>query len=285
MKFEKEITRFAPSPTGRLHLGHAFSALFSQKEAERRNGKVLLRLENIDKARCKTEYENYIKEDLLWLGFDWTGSVRRQSDHMEDYQIALQKLNEIGVLYPCFCSRADILKEIENSSGAPHDGIMGPDGPTYPGTCRLLTRDIQNQGISSGKKYALRLDVRRAKDIVGSISWFNIDTGETRAAPEIFGDIVLARKDIMTSYHLSCTVDDNIQGISLVTRARDLALATHIHRLLQELLDYKVPEYKFHKIIGDKNGNRLSKRVKSKTIYAMRKEGVTVSDIRLAIGL
>ena len=285
MQFEKEITRFAPSPTGRIHLGHALSALFSQEEAEKRNGKVLLRMENIDKARCKTEYEAYIKEDLHWLGFDWNGAVRRQSDHMEDYQIALQKLKEIGVLYPCFCSRGDILTEIENSSGAPHDGIMGPDGPTYPGTCRKLARDLQNEGIASGKKYALRLDVRRAQDIVGIISWLDADTGEIRAEPEIFGDIVLARKDIMTSYHLSCTVDDHIQGISLVTRARDLALATHIHRLLQQLLDYKVPEYKFHKIIGDKNGNRLSKRVKSKTIYAMRKEGFRVSDIRLAIGL
>ena len=285
MQFEKEITRFAPSPTGRIHLGHALSALFSQEEAEKRNGKVLLRMENIDKARCKTEYEDYIKEDLHWLGFDWNGAVRRQSDHMADYQIALQKLKEIGVLYPCFCARGDILTEIENSSGAPHDGIMGPDGPTYPGTCRKLTRDLQNEGIASGKKYALRLDVRRAQDIVGIISWLDADTGEIRAEPEIFGDIVLARKDIMTSYHLSCTVDDHIQGISLVTRARDLALATHIHRLLQQLLDYKVPEYKFHKIIGDKNGNRLSKRVKSKTIDMMRKEGFTVSNIRSAIGL
>jgi len=285
MQFEKEITRFAPSPTGRLHLGHAFSALFSQKEAEKRNGKVLLRMENIDKARCKTEYETHIKEDLHWLGFDWTGTVRRQSDHMEDYQIALQKLKKRGVLYPCFCSRADILKEIENSFGAPHSSILGPDGPTYPGTCRSLTPDLQSEEIASGKKYALRLDVRKSLDIVGDISWFDMKAGETRAEPEIFGDIVLARKDVMASYHLSCTVDDNIQGISLVTRAEDLTLATHIHRLLQQLLDYKVPEYKFHKIIGDKNGNRLSKRVKSKTIYAMRKEGVTVSDIRLAIGL
>ena len=162
---------------------------------------------------------------------------------------------------------------------------MGPDGPTYPGTCRSLTPDLQSEQIASGKKYALRLDVRKSLNIVGDISWFDVESGETRAEPEIFGDIILARKDVMTSYHLSCTVDDNIQGVSLVTRAEDLTLATHIHRLLQQLLDYKVPEYKFHKIIVDENGDRLAKRVKSKTIYAMRKEGLTASDIRLAVGL
>ncbi len=285
MQFEKEITRFAPSPTGRLHLGHAFSALFAQKEAEKRSGRVLLRMENIDKARCKTEYEAHIREDLRWLGFDWNGEIRRQSDHIKDYKIALQKLQEIGVLYPCFCSRSEILKEIENSFGAPHNSILGPDGPTYPGTCRSLTPDFQSEQIASGKKYGLRLDVRKSLNIVGEISWFDVESGETRAEPEIFGDIILARKDVMTSYHLSCTVDDNIQGVSLVTRAEDLTLATHIHRLLQQLLDYKVPEYKFHKIIVDENGDRLAKRVKSKTIYAMRKEGLTASDIRLAVGL
>ena len=198
-------TRFAPSPTGYLHLGHAYSALFAAEQAA--GGRVLLRIEDIDRGRCRPEFERAILEDLAWLGVAWEAPVRRQSEHMDNYRQALDRLAEQGLLYPCFCTRKDIQQEIAAAAGAPH----GPDGPLYPGTCRRLPESARADRIDRGDAFALRLDIAGAADAAGPLAWRDIDRGEQTARPEIFGDVVLARKDVPTSYHLAVTVDDALQ--------------------------------------------------------------------------
>src|SRR5690606_10125529 len=217
------VTRFAPSPTGRLHLGHAYSALFAWKAARGAGGRFLLRIEDIDEGRCRPEHVNGILEDLAWLGLDWDGPVRRQSAHLDDYAKALARLDEAGLLYPCFCTRAEIQAEIAAAGGAPH----GPDGPLYPGTCRHLDVGRRAERMAAGEPFALRLDMGRAVAAAGPLEWRDRATGMVRAAPERFGDVVLARKDVPTSYHLAVTVDDALQSVTLVTRGRDLFEATH----------------------------------------------------------
>ena len=216
------ITRFAPSPTGLLHLGHAYSAWFSWHEAARDGGRFLLRIEDIDGGRCRPEFESAILEDLSWLGLAWESPVRRQSDHLDDYTRALVGLTIKNLIYPCFCTRKDIQAEIEAAGGAPHDINKGPDGPVYPGTCRTLSVDEIEDRKHRGEAFALRLKCDEAATAAGALDWSDLDRGRQKATPEIFGDVVLARKDTPTSYHLSVTVDDHLQGVTRVTRGEDL---------------------------------------------------------------
>lgn len=273
-----EITRFAPSPTGLLHLGHAYSALFAARAAGA-DGRFILRIEDIDPVRCRLEYADALLEDLAWLGLRWEEPVRRQSEHLEDYRAALDRLQDMGLLYPCFCSRKDIQREIGDIHRAPH----GPDGPLYPGTCRRIDPDTAQARRNAGEPYALRLDTAKASTMTGPLEWFDRSRGRQRATPEIFGDVVLARKDTPTSYHLSVVVDDHRQGITLVTRGEDLFAATHVHRLLQALLDLDTPQYHHHPLLRGPDGKRFAKRDRSLTLRALREAGRTPEEvIRLA---
>lgn len=268
------VTRFAPSPTGYLHIGHVFSALFAARQAGGQGGRFLLRIEDIDRSRCKAEFEQAIYEDLAWLGLEWERPVRRQSEHMDDYASALETLTAEGLLYPCFCTRGEIKAEIERAGGAPH----GFDGFVYPGTCRTLSKEEQEDRIASGEKPARRLDMEKAIARTGPLSWFDRERGDITADPGRHGDVVLARKDTPTSYHLACTLDDHLQGITLVTRGEDLLQATDIHRLLQALLGLDTPDYLHHSLLTDENGKRFAKRNKSATIRAMREAGAPVTN-------
>ncbi|WP_142847798.1 tRNA glutamyl-Q(34) synthetase GluQRS [Telmatospirillum sp. J64-1] len=274
------VTRFAPSPTGGLHLGHAHSALFGWLAARQAGGQFLLRLEDIDPVRCRPEFAEGILEDLAWLGLTWDGPVRRQSEHMEDYARALGRLDEMSLLYPCFCTRKDIQEEIARAGHAPH----GPDGPLYPGLCRALPRAEADARMAAGEPYALRLDMHAAIAAAGPLTWHDRGKGEIVATPEIFGDVVLARKDVPTSYHLAVTVDDYLQGITLVTRGEDLFEATHIHRLLQALLGLHVPDWHHHRLLTDETGRRFAKRDKSLTLQALRESGKTPAEVQAMAG-
>ena len=274
-------TRFAPSPTGRLHLGHAFSALFAQQAARALGGRFLLRLEDIDRARCRPEFADAILEDLAWLGVRWDGPVRRQSEHLDDYRAALDRLAAAGLLYPCFCTRKDIQDEIARAGHAPH----GPDGPLYPGTCRGLPRAEAERRIAGGAPYALRLDVARARARVSDdLAFVDRDAGRIDADPLRFGDVVLARKEVPTSYHLAVTVDDALQEITLVTRGADLLPATHVQRLLQALLDLPVPDYHHHRLLTDAAGQRLAKRADSASLATLRAQGADPAALRADLG-
>jgi glutamyl-Q tRNA(Asp) synthetase len=272
-------TRFAPSPTGLLHLGHAYSALFSAKAAEESGGAFILRMEDIDAGRCREPFYEAIEEDLRWLGLVWQGPVRRQSDHMGDYQKALKTLTDRDLIYPCFCTRKEIQAEIEAAGRAPH----GPDGPHYPGTCRALSHGTRNEFMEAGKSFALRLKTDDALKQTGPLVWQDRRRGEIKATPEIFGDVILARKDTPTSYHLAVTVDDHLQGISLVTRGEDLFDATHIHRLLQALLNLPTPTYEHHSLLRGTDGKRFAKRDKSLTLRSLREGGKTAEEVRKMI--
>ncbi|HVA14834.1 MAG TPA: tRNA glutamyl-Q(34) synthetase GluQRS [Stellaceae bacterium] len=270
------VTRFAPSPTGLLHLGHAYSALIGWRAAREAGGRFLLRIEDIDVTRCRPEFAAAIIEDLAWLGLDWDGAVRQQSEHFADYRAALEKLAARGLIYPCFCTRA----EIARAGAAP----QGEDSALYPGTCRNLSENERMPRIAAGESYALRLDVARAAVLVGPLAWDEDGKGIIDAKPESLGDVVLARKDVPTSYHLAVTVDDALQGVTLVTRGVDLFSATHIHRLLQALLDLPTPRYRHHKLLTDAEGKRLAKRDQALTLRALREAGRTPDEIRRMIG-
>ena len=268
------VTRFAPSPTGYLHLGHVRSALEGWRAARRGEGRFLLRLEDIDRTRCRDEFAAAILEDLAWLGIDWDGPVRKQSEHFDDYRRALDRLDGLGMLYPCFCTRREIQAEIARAGGAPH----GDAGPIYPGTCRKLRTEEVAARLRSGTDYALRLDLARALALTGPLDWID---GECRrqADPALLGDVVLARKEFPASYHLAVTVDDAIQGVNLVTRGEDLATATHIHRVLQALLGLPTPRYRHHPLLTDAAGRRLAKREGAPTIRSMRQQGMNPGEI------
>jgi glutamyl-Q tRNA(Asp) synthetase len=268
------VTRFAPSPTGYLHLGHVRSALEGWRAARRDGGRFLLRLEDIDRTRCREEYAAAILEDLSWLSLGWDGPVRKQSEHFDDYRKALAKVDALGVLYPCFCTRREIQAEITRAGGAPH----GDAGPPYPGTCRRLDFQVAAAKLRSGVDYALRLNLARALALTGPLEWIE---GERRrqADPAMLGDVVLARKEIPTSYHLAVTVDDAIQGVTLVTRGEDLAVATHTHRILQALLGLPTPHYRHHPLLTDTTGRRLAKRDGALTIRALREKGLTPTEV------
>jgi glutamyl-Q tRNA(Asp) synthetase len=269
------VTRFAPSPTGRLHLGHAYSALFAWEKARAAGGKFLLRIEDIDRARCRDEFVAGIAADLRWLGLRWDGTVRRQSEHFADYRAALDRLDALGLIYPCFCTRADIAR----AASAPH----GADA-IYPGTCRHLADNERRRRIDAGAAYALRLDVERAFERTGPLDWVDEGLGTVEANPLSLGDVVLARKDTPASYHLAVTVDDAIQGVTMVTRARDLFAATHIHRLLQALLELPVPRWHHHKLLTDAEGKRFAKRDRAPTLAEMRTSGMTAEQVRELAG-
>jgi glutamyl-Q tRNA(Asp) synthetase len=268
------VTRFAPSPTGYLHLGHVCSAWEGWHAARAAGGCFLLRIEDIDCGRCRPEFEAAIREDLAWLGLDWDGEMRRQSEHFDDYRAALARLDAQGLLYPCFCTRRDIQAEIARAGGAP----QGDDGPVYPGTCRHLSPAERAQRVASGIDYALRLDVAAALAQTGAVDWYE-DGRRIAADPAALGDVVLARKDVPTSYHLAVTVDDALQAVTLVTRGVDLFAATHIHRLLQALLGLPTPAYRHHSLLTDANGRRLAKRDRALTIRAMRETGLSAAEI------
>jgi glutamyl-Q tRNA(Asp) synthetase len=255
------VTRFAPSPTGPLHLGHARAALTAWRRARAAGGRFLVRLEDIDGGRCRPEYAAGILEDLRWLGLDWDGPVRVQSEHLADYAAVLEDLAGRGLVYRCTCSRADIAR----AGSAPH----GPEGPVYPGTCRGLPA-----GARPGEAYALRLDVARAVAQTGPLSWEEEGRGRIACDPAAFGDVVLGRRDAPGSYHLCVTHDDAIQGVTLVTRGVDLAPATAIHRLLQTLMGWPEPRYHHHALVTDAAGRRLAKRDEAATLRAMRAAGI-----------
>ena len=281
------VTRFAPSPTGFLHLGHAFAVLIAHRAAERSHGRFLLRIEDIDSTRCRPEYEQAIKDDLHWLGLAFEEPVRRQSEHFSDYAAALKALDECGLLYPCFCTRKEIADEIARAAEAPH----GPDGPLYPGTCRRLTQDVRDARIAKGESYALRLDVEKSAAMIGQPLTFMEqgagpagESGEQIVRPALFGDVVLARKELPASYHLAVVVDDALQGVTLVTRGNDLFHSTQVHRLLQACLGYESPAYAHHRLILDESGKKFSKRDRSVTLESLRRRGATPDSIKERLG-
>ena len=275
------VTRFAPSPTGRLHLGHAYAALFAHDTAKRAGGRFLLRIEDIDASRCRPAFVAGIIEDLAWLGLIWGEPVRRQSEHLADYAAALGRLQDLGVIYPCFCTRKDIAEEIARSAHAPH----GPEGALYPGLCRHLDDGERQARLDSGAPYALRLDVALARRLAPAPLFFeDAGAGKVEAKPGLLGDVVLARKDAPTSYHLAVTVDDALQGVTLITRSQDLFHATHLHRLLQALLGLPTPAYQHHPLLLDDNGRRFAKRDHAATLEALRRSGASLDDVRRRIG-
>ncbi len=269
------VTRFAPSPTGELHLGHAYSAGIAWRRARETDGQFLLRIEDIDIRRCKREFETAILADMEWLGFTWDGAVRRQSDHFRDYGKVLDQLNSRDLIYPCFCSRADIAA----AGSAPH----GPDGPLYPGTCRHLSKQERRDRISAGREFCLRLNCECAAKEAGPYDFFDEGQGTITGNPLLFGDVVLARKDTPTSYHLAVTVDDHLQGVTLVTRGEDLLPSTHVHGLLQKLLGYATPRYAHHRLLTDGDGRRFAKRDRAVTLRSLRESGKTAAEVRAMI--
>lgn len=260
------VTRFAPSPTGRLHLGHAYSALLAHDFARERGGAFLLRIEDIDLGRARTEFVDGILQDLEWLGLEWDDEIVYQSERLSLYAEALERLKREGLVYPCFCTRAEIAAEIAASAEAPH----GPTGALYPGTCRGLA------GPDLSRPHAWRLDMAAAMARTGPLSWRETET-QVAAEPERFGDVVLARKDAPASYHLAVTIDDADQGVTDVIRGRDLAGSTHVHRLLQGLLGLPTPIYRHHPLLVDAQGRRLAKRHGAPTLADLREAGTDAS--------
>jgi glutamyl-Q tRNA(Asp) synthetase len=270
------VTRFAPSPTGLLHLGHAFAAITAYESGD----DFLLRIEDIDKGRSRDKFIQAIFYDLKWLGLSWDEPSLRQSTRMGAYAEALATLRAYGLVFPCFCTRAEIATEIARAGEAQH----GPDGPIYPGTCKVLSREEGLSRIAAGENHALRLDVAKASTLTGPLTY--IERGVRNAVdPNRFGDIVIARKDMPTSYHLSVVVDDAHQHVSLVTRGEDLLPATDIQRLLQALLKLPEPEYAHHPLVLDENGKKFSKRDGAVSLESFRQAGATPADIRARIGL
>jgi glutamyl-Q tRNA(Asp) synthetase len=275
------VTRFAPSPTGWLHLGHAYAALFAHLEATRNRGRFLLRLEDLDVTRSRPEYERGIDEDLHWLGLTWEQPVMRQSQRFPAYAAALRKLQDLNLIYPCFCTRKEIQEEIARIGQAPH----GPEGPIYPGTCKRLSPDEVALRLAENRDYALRLDLEKALAFAGAnLRWEDLDHGVFVADPTPLGDVVLTRKDTPASYHLAVVVDDAEQEITLVTRGEDLMPSAHLHRVLQALLDLPVPLWKHHRLITDEQGKRLAKRDDARSLRALRGLGWTPERVRSELG-
>ncbi len=271
------ITRFAPSPTGPLHLGHAYSAILAHDMAMAAAGTFLLRIEDIDQSRARPRWETRIYDDLSWLGLSWPTPVRRQSDHLPTYAAALDRLWRDGLLFPCYCTR----KDIQTAASAPQEGAaMGPDGIIYPGTCRHLPKPSMRP-----TDCALRLDMAQVAQQISYIEKGEIHTIAASFLTTAIGDVVLARKDMGTSYHLSVVIDDAAQNISHVVRGRDLAEATPIHIILQKILNLPTPAYHHHRLIRDENGKRLAKRDDARAITTYRAEGATPNDIRQMVGL
>ena len=282
----RPVLRFAPSPNGHLHLGHAYSALLNYKMAKQLGGRFLLRIEDIDPQRSTSEYEASIFEDLAWLGIEWEEPVMRQSERFAEYELALERLDSRGLIFPCFCSRGDIAARVAEL------GLwqLDPDGqPLYPGTCKHLSEAELRRRLSSGQNAARRLDMARAlAHAQGQFGWQEYsETWEPRAInaePSLWGDAVIGRKDVPTSYHLAAVVDDAAQGVTDIVRGLDLFNATSLHRLLQEWLDLPAPSYHHHHLLTDDEGQRLSKSLKSKSLRQLREEGVTAAEIKRRVG-
>lgn len=272
-------TRFAPSPTGRLHLGHAYAAWFAADLAAANAGRFLVRLEDIDQQRCRPAFAAAIDEDLAWLGIPGDEPVRRQSDHYADYATALARLTSMGLIYRCYLTRRRLNAIFAAPHGTPAAGEVVFD------TDAALPADERDRLAAAGAPYALRLSCRAALARTGPLTWHDRVAGSQNVRAEMIGDVVLARKDSPTSYHLAVTVDDAAQGVTLVTRGRDLFAASHVHRLLQALLDLPVPEYHHHRLITDSAGRRFAKRDQAVTLAALRAEGHSPQDLREMVGL
>ena len=285
----RPVYRFAPSPNGYLHLGHAFSALVNFELAGAAGGRFLLRIEDIDAARCRPDYEQAIYQDLAWLGIAWEEPVWRQSAHFDDDRAALARLDELGLVYPSFESRGEILRLVaEREAHAPWP--RDPDGaPLYPGDARTLLPRERRQRMEMGEPYALRLDMAAAIARTGPLTWRESgptsETGTVAARPQMWGDVVLARKETPTSYHLAVVIDDARQGVTDVVRGQDLFWSTSVHRLLQALLGLPAPNYHHHRLILDGDGNKLSKSTRATALRALRDGGATPTDIRRMVGL
>lgn len=284
------VFRFAPSPNGRLHLGHAYSALINAELAQRFGGRFLLRIEDIDVTRCRPEFERAIYEDLAWLGLSWEEPVRRQSEHFGAYRAALATLREGGLVYPCFCSRKDIAAAALRAARAGKPWPRDPDGaPLYPGTCRALEAGEVARRIAAGAPHAWRIDIARAGAAVpGPLAYprFEPDGADeiVPARPERWGDAVVARKELPTSYHLSVVLDDALQGVTHVVRGRDLEAATDLHVLLQRLFRLPTPRYHHHALIRDPAGDKLSKSLLSESLADLRARGVTAAEVGRMLG-
>ena len=275
------ILRFAPSPNGALHLGHAYSALVNERLAAEINGHVLLRIEDLDRTRCKPQFETAIVDDLAWLGLRFP-PPRRQSEHGDDYGTALTRLDRQGLVYPCFCSRT----EIAHASNGQRD----PDGaPLYPGTCRARSATEARDRLAGGERAAFRLDMRRAVEAgPPRLCWAEFGEGAIAAprpaSPEVWGDVVLRGRDLAASYHLAVVVDDALQGVTDVVRGRDLLAATAVHRLLQALLGLAEPRYRHHRLVLDQTGEKLSKSRQSWSLAELRATGLAPEGVRAALG-
>jgi glutamyl-Q tRNA(Asp) synthetase len=284
------VTRCAPSPTGYLHLGHAYAAgLAALRARDEPGGRFLLRIEDIDTTRCRPEFTQAIFDDLHWLGLTWEEPVRQQSQHFADYAKSLDSLQQRGLLYPCFCTRKQIQAEINAAGHAPH----GCEGAVYPGTCRYMPAAERTRRLAAGEAYALRLDIEAACRHTGRgtwpLHWHDEVAGEQTVTPDLlikgFGDVVLARKEIPASYHLCVTHDDALQGITLVTRGSDLFAATHLHRLLQALFGWPTPAYAHHPLLLDDTGERLAKRKNAPSLRDLRAAGRTPAAVWQQAGL
>jgi glutamyl-Q tRNA(Asp) synthetase len=285
------VFRFAPSPNGYLHLGHAYSALLNFDSARQSGGRLLLRIEDIDLTRCKPEFETAIYQDLGWLGIAWETPVRRQSEHFPRYRDAVEKLSVQGLVYPSFESRAEIAKLVaarEAEGSWPRD----PDGaPLYPGAAKSLPQGERARWLESGAPYALRLDMAAACARAGGLGWIEHgegpagETGVVAARPEVWGDVILARKETPTSYHLAVVIDDALQGVTEVVRGQDLFWSTSVHRLLQQLLGLPQPAYRHHRLVLDAAGQKLSKSTQATGLRELRAGGATPHDIRRLVGL
>jgi glutamyl-Q tRNA(Asp) synthetase len=285
------VLRFAPSPNGYLHLGHAYSALLNHDMAREQGGRLLLRIEDIDASRCRPEYEAAIYEDLDWLGISWQLPVRRQSEHFADYEAALAKLEAQGLIYPSFESRKEIaalVAERDQRGRWPRD----PDGaPLYPGRARKLSPAERERRRNAGEPYALRLAMDAAAARAGTLTWSETgigpqgQTGLVAAVPQMWGDVVLARKEVPTSYHLAVALDDAFQGVSEVVRGQDLFWSTGVHRLLQALLGLPEPVYHHHRLVPDAEGRKLAKSTQATSLRELRAGGAAPVDIRRMVGL
>lgn len=286
----KPVFRFAPSPNGRLHLGHAYSALLNADFATRFGGQLLLRIEDIDVTRCRPAFEDAIYDDLAWLGLTWERPVRRQSEHFETYRTAASSLRQRGLIYPCFCSRKDIADEVAQQERAEYPVLRDPDGaPLYPGTCRSLDPEESEHRMASGESHSWRIDMDKALASVSKPLLFHRFDKDGRldavqARPERWGDAVIVRKDVPTSYHLSVVIDDALQGVTHVVRGRDLEASTDLHVLLQTLLGLPTPLYHHHELVLDRTGDKLAKSRQSEPLAELRARGMQPEDVRRKLG-
>ncbi len=270
------VTRFAPSPSGPLHVGHLLAALQARRLADVHGGSCLLRVEDIDQRAQHREYLDLMYEDLEWLGLHFDGEVMVQTQRFGVYQAVLDQLRRMGLLYPCFCTRSEIKAQLAELGRAPHATL----GYLYPGTCRRLPDDAVAERLASGMPHCWRLDMQRVQDLIGCPTWHDMRRGTQRCVPTVYGDVVLARKDFPASYHLAVVVDDAAQGVTHVTRGEDLFESTHIHRALQAVLGLPVPLYGHHSLLRDNEGKRLAKRDGARSIASLREAGYTPQQVR-----